>query len=336
MDIFSNFVYKLNHSILNYELFCTPLCQLPDHKEEIKESAEITGDDTKDNRLIIALLMPFLELLDETLDINSTANYQLVLQVSLNELTYCILDTLRNKYILLKSMEPDENRLFDSSKLEEIILEDDFLGRKYKKIYIITPSPKMTLVPEPLYCSNRMQDYFALNHQIEDGETILENKISDPDLHIVFSYPRRITEFLSAHFSGVKLLHHINPLLKHLSGLSKNITGYCIQLHIEKEFFNLVILDHNTLRFCNTFSFNNVSDILYYVLNVFKKLGIDQNEIVHMSGSCFRYDDLYSGLTSYIGNLRYSESSEKFSFSYVFNEAVIHRYLNLFTTPDCE
>ena len=59
----------------------------------------------------------------------------------------------------------------------------------------------MTLVPEPLYCSNRMQDYFALNHQIEDGETI--SKTRSPTLiYILFSYPRRITEFLSAHFRG--------------------------------------------------------------------------------------------------------------------------------------
>ncbi|MDY0098768.1 MAG: DUF3822 family protein [Bacteroidales bacterium] len=280
--------------------------------------------------------MPFLELLDETLDINSTANYQLVLQVSPHELTYCIQDTLRNKYILLKSSEPEENRLFDTSKLEEIILGDDFLARKYKKVNIITPSAKMTLVPEPLYSSERIQDYYTFNHLIEDGDIILENKISDPDLYVIFSFPRRITEFLSAHFTGVKFLHHINPLLKHLSGLRKNITGYCIQLHIEKGFFNLVILDRNTLRFCNTFSFSNVSDILYYVLNVFKKLDIDQNETIYISGSCFRYDDLYSGLSAYIGNLRYSEPSEKYSFSYVFNEAVIHRYLNLFTTPDCE
>lgn len=280
--------------------------------------------------------MPFLELLDETLDINSTANYQLILQISPRELTYCVLDTLRNKYILLRSNEPEENRLFSTSELERIILGDNFLARKYKKVQIITPSAKMTLIPEPLYDSEIKQDYFSFNHILEDGEIILDNRITDPDIYIVFSFPLRITEFMTAHFPGVNFLHHINPLMKYLSGLRKNAAGHCIQLHIEKGYFNLVISDRNTLKFCNTFTFNNVSDILYYVLNVFKKLDIDHDETINISGSCFRYDELYSGLTTYIRNLKYSEPSEKFTFSYVFDEAVIHRYLNLFTAPDCE
>ena len=41
---------------------------------------------------IIKQNMPFLELFDETLDINSTENYELSVQVSPDGLSFCLLD----------------------------------------------------------------------------------------------------------------------------------------------------------------------------------------------------------------------------------------------------
>lgn len=280
--------------------------------------------------------MPFLELIDETLDINSTANYQLAMQVSPYELSYCILDTLRNKFVLLRSSEPEDSRKYASRDLEEIILGDNYLCRQYKKVHIITSSPKMTLVPGPLYDSDKKNEYFAFNQIVDYGDTILENKINDQDLYIVFSYPGSIAGFLNAHFPGAPLLHQTKPLLTHISGLRRSSSGIYIHVHIEKEFFNLIISDRGTLGFCNSFSYSNISDILYFVLNVFKKLGIKQEETINISGSSIRYDDLHSAFTAYVSNLRYSEPSEKYTFSYVFTEAAMHRYLNLFAAADCE
>jgi len=80
--------------------------------------------------------MPFLELFDETLDINSTENYELSVQMSRDGFTFTILDTLRNKYILLRSHDPDDDKYLSADKISEIISKDDFLTKKYKSIKI--------------------------------------------------------------------------------------------------------------------------------------------------------------------------------------------------------
>jgi hypothetical protein len=38
----------------------------------------------------------------------------------------------------------------------------------------------------------------------------------------------------------------------------------------------------------------------------------------------------------YIRHLKFSEPTGNFTFSYVFNDVVLHRYLNLFTLVNCE
>ena len=131
--------------------------------------------------------MPLLELFDETLDINSTENYELSVQVSSDDVSFCILDTLRNKFVLLRSYEPEDNSRFDPYRVCEIIKKDDFLTRNYKKVNILTPSAKSTLVPVSLYDESREKEYFSFNQLVVNGETVRTNWLNNPDLYIIFS-----------------------------------------------------------------------------------------------------------------------------------------------------
>jgi hypothetical protein len=280
--------------------------------------------------------MPLLELFDETLDINSTENYELSLQVSPDALSFSIIDTIRNKYVLLRSFSADENKNFNISKLDELISHDDFLLKHYKKVNIVMPSRKFTLVPAQLFDPGKKDEYFSFNHVPEDDDLILSNKISDPDSYIIFSLSKLVYQVVTTRFPGVLPYHHSKPLMTHISHSRKSENGNYIHIHIEKEFFNLVIFANDILKFCNSFIYRNINDILYYVLNTFKNLDIKQEETIHLSGQTEKYDDLTSAFAIYVRSLKFSEPSGNFTFSYVFNDTILHRFLNLFTAVNCE
>lgn len=280
--------------------------------------------------------MPFLELFDETLDINSTENYELSVQIGQDGFAFAILDTIRNKYIMIRSTEPDDNKYPGAEKISDIISKDDFLTRRYKKINVVMPSPKFTLVPSPLYDPAKKEEYFNYNLNRDDNEIILANKIPDPDAWIVFAVPRLLYEIPGRFWPGAFPLHHTKPLLNQVSHNSKSVGGYFIHIHIEKEFFNLLVYDHGTLKFSNSFFYRNVSDILYYVLNVCKTMGISHDETVHFSGHTEQYDDIWSGFAMYIRNMKFTEPAGSYTFSYVFNELPLHRFINLFSITSCE
>jgi hypothetical protein len=279
--------------------------------------------------------MPFLELFDETLDINSTENYELSIQLSQEGIAYLILDTIRNKYIMLRSFGAEENKAFSNDELEETIKKDDFLTRRYKKVNLVLPSRKYTLVPSPLYDPGRKDEYFSFNHTDSDTSIILNNKVSEPDSFLVFSVSKPINELVKRIYPGVHPFHHLKPLLEYLSSHKKENPEQIIHLHVERDFINLVVFNHNTLTFSNSFSYRNISDILYYVLNVMKNLDIKQEETVVLSGLTERYDDLFSNLSLYIRNVKFAELSGKFTFSYVFNDIGLHRYINLIGVANC-
>jgi hypothetical protein len=280
--------------------------------------------------------MPFLELFDETLDINSTENYELSVQVSPDGFAFCLLDTIRNKYVLIRAFEPDENKYFNTDSINEISGKDDFLSKKYKKVNLIMPSQKFTIVPAPLFDPAKKDEYFTFNHNMEEGNMIIANKISDPDTFLIYSVSKPLNDLTKTYWPEAHPYHHLKPLFWHISHSRKSVIGNYIHIHIEREFFNLIIFNHNLLKFCNSFSYRNITDILYFVLNVFKNLDIRQEETVYFSGLTEKYDDLSSNFSLYIRNIKFSEPAGNFTFSYVFNDTELQRFLNLFSVVNCE
>jgi hypothetical protein len=280
--------------------------------------------------------MPFLELFDETLDINSTETYELSIQASPEGLSFCLLDSIRNKFVLFRSFGAEENKYFNADKIGELIRDDDFLSKRYRKVNCVMPSSKFTLVPAPLYDPGKKAEYFTFNHSLGEDNIILADKTINPDAYLVFSVSRSTSELIKGYYPGVNQHHHIKILLDHTSSNRKSLIGNFIHVHVERDFFNLILYSNNILKFCNSFAYRNISDILYYVLNVFKNLDVKQEETVHFSGLTEKYDDLSSTFSLYIRNIKFAEPSGNFTFSYVFNDMELHRFINLFNVVNCE
>jgi len=237
--------------------------------------------------------------------------------------------------VLIRSHEPEENKYLNSENIREIIEKDDFLMREYKKTRIVMPSPKFTLIPAPLFDPAKKDEYFTFNHSQVNGNIILSGKISDPDAFIVYSVSTQIHETIQHYFPAVYPLTHIQTLFDNISRSVKSVSGNYIHIHIERDYFNLVIFNDNQLEFCNSYNYRNISDVLYYVMNAFGKLSLKQDETVHLSGITEKYDDLSSGLSMYIRHVKFADPRGSFTFSYVFNDIELHRYLNLFSIFNC-
>lgn len=279
--------------------------------------------------------MPFLELFDETLDINSTENYESAVEISPDSVSFSLLDTIRNKYVLLRKFSTDDRKDYSAGQIRDIIRTDDFLTKKYRKVSVILPAQKLTLVPAQLYDPGKKEEYFILNHLQEEEKVLLTNKLSEPDAYIVFSVQKEINDIVLDFFPGTLPVNHLKPLLAHITHARRTGDSNYIHVHVERDFFNMIVFSGGTMKFCNTFNYRNISDIMYFVMNVFRTLGIKQEETIHFSGMTEKYDDLSSAFSIYVRSIKFSVPAGNFTFSYVFNETPLHSFLNLFTVLHC-
>jgi hypothetical protein len=278
--------------------------------------------------------MAFLELIDETLDINSTENYDLSLELSFNSLSFCILDSIRNKFILLRSYLPDSDRKYSISDLAEIINKDEFILKKFRKLSIISQAFKFTLVPAPLFEAERKEEYFLLNHYLDEDQSIQVNRLKEPDAFLIYSEKKSLNELIASKWPDQPFIHHLKPLLLNASLIANDHRDYLF-IHAEKDFFNLVVYNRNTLKLCNSFAYRTYADIIYYTLNVIKHQGLDQESVTILSGQVKKKDELFLELTKYLKNVKYSEPKGSFDFSYVMNDTDLFRYINIITAVNC-
>jgi hypothetical protein len=278
--------------------------------------------------------MPLVELFDETLDINSTENYELSVELSPDVLTFCILDTLRNKFIMLRSAQPDPDKRFSTDDLTKLIRQDDFLTKSYKRINIIHPSLKFTIIPSLLFDPGKKDEYFLFNHSLEDNQVIQVNKLSEPESFLLYSQFITVSEMVNTVWPGANNFHHLKPYFDNIIR-SRQDTDDFLHLHIEHDFFNLVLFGKNIMKFCNSFVYRSVSDILYYTLNCIKSLEIQQNVTIVLSGLNAKNNDIQSNLAMYMRNIKFAKPAGNFTFSYAFNESELFRFINLISAVNC-
>jgi hypothetical protein len=236
----------------------------------------------------------------------------------------------------LRSYEPENNSRFDPFRLNEIIKKDDFLIRHYRKTNIITPTSKSTIVPSALFDDSKKGDYLAFNQIHSDGERVLTNKLRDPDVVIIFSLPEGIADILNSTFPGSLLIHQLKPLFQNINTGRRSVGSNNVHVHLEGDYLNMIIFDQNTLKFCNTFHYKTISDIEYYVLYVLKRMNISQVNAVSFSGRLIKQEEVFHVFSNYLSNIRFAAPSGNYTFSYVFNEKELNKFLILFTAASCE
>jgi hypothetical protein len=279
--------------------------------------------------------MSFSELFDETLDINSTGNYILSIQANLDGFYFCLLDSLRNKFVLFRSYEPEERKLFTLDEIKKICNDDDFLLRQYASVKIVVATPLSTLVPSQLYNPAGRDDYFKFNHFQHEGEIIQANRLQLPDAFLLFSVNSELTVFLSERFGGAEPAHHLKPLLNQIMSRREASSGTHFHLHVERSFINVILVTDGELKLCNSYPYRNTSDLMYYLLYVAKKAGLQGNTTLYVSGATLRFDEVWSALSEYIRNIKYALPEGKYLYSYLFNEELLHRHFNLFSLVSC-
>jgi len=204
------------------------------------------------------------ELFDETLDINSTNNYDISIQVSLNGFSFSLLDTLRNRFVMLREYTLNGREPELSSQLKDISDKDEFIGKPYRKYRVIFSFERSTIVPSALYDPALKDEYFTLNHILPPESVVSNNKLPEPDAYLLFDLRSDLLDEVCRIFPEATLSHQARPLLFDSFISAGKQTGRYLRANIEDSYFNIIAISGKKLEFYNTFRYRNSSDILYF------------------------------------------------------------------------
>jgi len=276
--------------------------------------------------------------IDETLDINITQSYYLSIQVSLNGLSFCILDPVRNKYIALSHQNFENNLAFDDllNTIENSIKNNDLLRHSYKSIKFIWLSNKNTLIPSIYFKKENLKKYFEFNHKLDDLDEIHFKELKYIDAYSIFIVPNQIAnifikQFPDLNFYNQQITFIEHTLFKHHTELKK------VFVNVNDEFIDLCITENGKLLLYNNFVYRTELDMIYFIMYVFDKFNLNtENTELILSGLIDKNTSIYSKLKEFISHLKFDKLSDNFSYSYTFNQVPPQSFTNLFNLHLCE
>lgn len=275
---------------------------------------------------------------DETLDINITQSYYLSIQVSLNGLSFCILDPVRNKYIALSHQNFENDLAFDDllNTIENIIKKDDLLSYSYKSTKLIWLSNKNTFIPNSYFNKKNLKKYFEFNQKLDDLDEIHFKELKYVDAYSIFIVPNQIANIFIKQFPDLNFYNQQIPFIEHTL-FKYHSESKKVFVNVNDEFIDLSITENGKLLLYNNFVYKTESDMIYFIMYVFDQFNLNtENAELILSGFIDKKTSIYSKLKGFISHIKFDKLSEDFSYSYTFNQVPPQSFTNLFNLHLCE
>jgi len=269
-----------------------------------------------------------LDCTDETFDLNFTSEYKLSIQLGLDGFSFCVIDNIRKKYLVLKhfpfSLSNDE---FLFRKIKEIMDDEEILNRLYKNTIISFVSRKFTAVPSGLKAD--INDIYNLNFPPAPDEITGSFNTSSFNAKIIYASPRKLCEFLTTRFENPVFIHQVKPLIK-LASKNSEKGQVSALISVTKSFYILIVSQGDKLIFLNSFRYSNNMDFIYYLLNATGSLEINPDDMrIKLVGEIREDSHLVEFIKERFGKVEFGKLAKGYQYSYTFAKFPAHMFVSV-------
>ena len=238
--------------------------------------------------------------------IEKTSNIKLSIHISLNGLSFCIIDLISKEIDFLRTYSLSKNSTPKEllKTLKKGFKENGELRNSFSSVKIIHYNNLSTVVPEPLFDKKNALSYLKFNSKILQNDYVAYDRIFNNECVNVFIPYVNINNYIFKMFDSFVYNHYSSIILEKVKLNEKNTTTPSLYLNININHMEITYFVKNKLVFYNRFDFNTKEDVMYYLLFTIDQLKLNPEEIpVVITGNISEDDDNYKIIYKYIRNV---------------------------------
>ena len=232
--------------------------------------------------------------------------HKLSIQVSLDGLSFCILDTVQNSIVASKQKRfGKELTPYQLQKeLQEMIREYRVTDYGYTAVVVIHKNPLFSLVPKDLFDENELANYMKFNVKILANDMMAYDEIEQQDMVNVYVPFMNINNYIYELFGAFDYLHSGTVLIQALlQGNTESREPVCF-VHAADEQMDIIVLENKKLVYFNSFTYETKEDFIYFLLFALEQLNLDPTSVlVRLFGTLEEGDPYYDICYRYIQNV---------------------------------
>lgn len=268
-------------------------------------------------------------------NIDQSAYQKLSIQISLNGLSFCILNTIENEITDIRHFQ--FNSITNPLQLETEIIavfeqHTEIFNQSFQAVTVSHINTLSTFVPKPLFSDKNLADYLKYNNKILANDYMTFDVISNNDMVNVYIPYVNINNLFFEKYGAFTYRHFATILIENIFQLSNNSKEPTVYVHIQKEQFEIIVIQHKKLLFYNSFEYSSSEDFIYYLLFTTEQLELNTDTLqLYFLGDIAKEDVLYTVAYTYIRNVDLLEKNYTFSFTSNIDTVASHRNFTLLT-----
>ena len=249
-------------------------------------------------------LQSMIEKTTNTLGVENDAESfkKLSIQISLNGLSFFVLDTITQKILLSESIhfKTETTPYLLQKELKEILQKHGLITASFHEVTVVHKSDMFCLVPKPLFDRNELPNYLKFNTKLLANDEITYDELENHDIISVYVPFTNINNFIFDLYGEFNYLHHSTVVLQSFLNQKIGSKPICYG-HVGKKSFELGVFDQKKLLLFNQFNYNSKEDFLYYILFTYEQLGLDVELIkLKLFGEIEEDDELFNICYQYL------------------------------------
>ncbi|MDI9309508.1 MAG: DUF3822 family protein [Limnohabitans sp.] len=231
---------------------------------------------------------------------------KLVLQISLTEVSFCIINTLSNKIDSKGNFELKKNATFKEIEEEiiSLIKNTPILQSKFDDVLVFHNNNLNTFIPQVLFDENNLSNYLQYNVKVFDNDFITYDEISNYEMNNVYIPYVNLNNSLIDIYGDFNYKHIASVLVKKILDLNKNNDEPMVYAHIQKENFQLIVVKNQKLLLYNSFDYKTKEDFIYHLLFIAEQLQLNPETFqLKLFGSITRENEIFQVTYKYVRNV---------------------------------
>ncbi|MCM4168893.1 DUF3822 domain-containing protein [Arenibacter sp. H213] len=232
--------------------------------------------------------------------------HKLSIQVSLNGLSFCVLDTLSNTVIASEkikfeneltpyAVQKEIKQLFDKNEIQKI---------QFSEVVVIHRNNLFCLVPKALFNKDELANYLKFNAKILANDHLEYDEIDNLEMVNVYVPFVNINNYIYDLFGDFDFMHNGTVQIKSLINSHGNTNEPICYVHLIEGHMDITIIQNKKLLLYNNFRFTANEDFIYYLLFTLEQLKLDTATTkLKLFGAIEEDDALYQLCHTYIQNI---------------------------------
>ncbi|MDR1667625.1 MAG: DUF3822 family protein [Bacteroidales bacterium] len=269
--------------------------------------------------------------MDETFDVSRSVTFDLSLQIGAEGMSYCLYDTVVNKFVLLRHY-PFGGHEEAVASCEKLLASDEYLQLPFKQRRVMWVSPRSTVVPEALLDESRAEQLLTFNQgdPLQEEQTFVRH-LPSLKLYLLFSVPATLVRLLSACQPNIRWIHHAQPVME--GSASKAMP---VSLFFYDGYMDTALFRDSRFLFYNSYPVHAPEDVFYFLSGVMEQFDVP------LFTAGIAYSGLSNDIAPYLETLKSHslrivecEPDKKPVYSYAITEALRKRFAYLFHLHEC-